>query len=255
MTDKYPGFSQDLYEAWFPYPEELSEWWYKLTGSEQKVLDFILRHTLGFQKTSDTISYRQFIKGVRNCDNGCGVRSTKTLSNAIKGLINKGYITKTGERTSGKPIKYCLVYKTEEKEDKGLSKIKRGSLKSKKVRSLETKDTINNNSINNSQYIYTGKDKKITKNLPSKYSSINEITEADLQEIAEKYQVPLSFIKSKYDDMILWIEEKPNDKRIKGRNWKMTLMNWVKRDALKIRKEASGHVRPTIDARGLSKRV
>ncbi len=246
MIDKYPGFSQDPYEAWFPYPKELSEWWYKLTGSEQKVLDFILRHTLGFQKTSDTISYHQFIKGVRNCDNGCGIRSTRTLSNAIKGLINKGYITKIGERTSGKPTKYCLVYKTEEKEDKGLSKIKSRSVKSKEVRSLETKDTIINNTIEDYQYIYTEKDKKITKNFPSKYSSINEITEKDLVEIAEKYHVSLGFVKLKLETLKNYCEAKGR----RYKNYKSALRNFVLTDMQRqVERRQGDPTKRGIDAR------
>ena len=149
MKDKYPGFSEDSFEGWWAYPNELGLWWSKMTGSEQKVLDYILRHTIGFQKSEDAISYKQFINGVRNCDNGCGIKSTRTLSKAFKGLVHKGFITKTGGRLIGKPIKYCLNYK---KSEKALSKVNSRSLKNKEVSSLDTKDTINSNTINNSQY-------------------------------------------------------------------------------------------------------
>lgn len=150
MKDKFPGFSKNSFENnWWPYPNELGLWWSSLTGSEQKVLDYILRHTIGFQKSEDAISYKQFTHGVRNCDNGCGIRSSKTLSNAFKGLVNKGFVTKTGGRLTGKPVKYCLNYK---KGTKGLSKVNNSSLENKEVSSLDTKDTINSNTKNNSQY-------------------------------------------------------------------------------------------------------
>jgi hypothetical protein len=42
-------------------------------------------------------------------------------------------------------------------------------------------------------------------------------------------------VRSKFDDVCNWEDEKPG--RMKGRNWKLTLMNWVKRDAIKIRQE------------------
>jgi len=60
-------------------------------------------------------------------------------------------------------------------------------------------------------------------------------TEQQMEEIAEKYKVPLSFVLSKWEDVCNWEDEKPG--RMKGRNWRLTLMNWVKRDAIKIRQE------------------
>lgn len=71
----------------------------------------------------------------------------------------------------------------------------------------------------------------------NKYSEISEIKDTDLQEIAEHYQVPLSFVKSKLEDMNLWKEQQPGSSKTRGRNWKMTLYNWVKKDAISIRKE------------------
>lgn len=85
----------------------------------------------------------------------------------------------------------------------------------------------------------------------NKYLCVEDVTESDLQEIAKKYHVPLPFVRSKYDDMILWAGEKPNDKRLKGRNWRMTLMNWVKRDALKIIERRHNDPKSGIDARGV----
>lgn len=76
---------------------------------------------------------------------------------------------------------------------------------------------------------------------PISKSSINNkdymesITPEVISEIANKYLVPESFVKSKLEDIELWEGEKPG--RMKGRNWKLTLMNWVKRDSLKIKQE------------------
>ncbi len=67
------------------------------------------------------------------------------------------------------------------------------------------------------------------------FNNINTITPKIISEIAIKYQVPESFVKSKLEDVYLWEGEKPG--RMKGRNWKLTLMNWVKRDSLKIKTE------------------
>ena len=76
-----------------------------------------------------------------------------------------------------------------------------------------------------------------------------DITLEDLEQIAQRYQVPLSFVKSKQEDMELWAGEK--DGRARGRNWKLTLMNWVKKDALSLRKEANANTKRGIDARNL----
>ncbi|MFA6982279.1 MAG: helix-turn-helix domain-containing protein [Patescibacteria group bacterium] len=67
--------------------------------------------------------------------------------------------------------------------------------------------------------------------------SIEDVNEDDFQEIATKYQIPVSFVRSKYDDMVLWAGERPGNSKTKGRNWKLTLMRWVKTDAIKIKSQ------------------
>jgi hypothetical protein len=240
MKDKFPGFSQDPFENWWPYPKELGQWWFKLTGSEQKVLDYILRHTLGFQKTSDAISYRQFIHGVRNCDKGCGIKSTATLSKAFDGLIEKGFIFTIGERTTGQPIQYYLTYKTEGKEGEGLQKLKSRSAKDKEVRSSETKDTIDPNSIEYIQYIYNNKN--------NSYSSIENITEEDITEISERYSVSIGFVKLQLEKLHNWCEAKGKSYK----DYKKALMNWVLLDMQRAseNKRLYGH-KGGIDARGI----
>jgi hypothetical protein len=56
-----------------------------------------------------------------------------------------------------------------------------------------------------------------------------------LQDVANKNQVPLSFVRSKYEDMVLWHEQDPaKNKKI---DWKATLRAWVKKDSLKIKQD------------------
>jgi len=55
----------------------------------------------------------------------------------------------------------------------------------------------------------------------------------DFKEIAEKYGVPKSFVLSKWDDLENYCASTGK----KYKNYKATLMNWVKRDALKIKRE------------------
>lgn len=71
-----------------------------------------------------------------------------------------------------------------------------------------------------------------------------EITEDEILEIAMKYNVPVSFVRSKQDDVNNWVSEKPA--RARGRDLRKTLVVWVKKDALSIRKEAHGKSKITV---------
>lgn len=76
-----------------------------------------------------------------------------------------------------------------------------------------------------------------------------EIDEVTLQEIADHYKVPIAFVQSKLEDMILWKEQQPNNSKLRGRNWEMTLRNWVKRDAIQILQKQKGDPnRRVVDA-------
>jgi len=70
----------------------------------------------------------------------------------------------------------------------------------------------------------------------SMHTSLKNIKEIDLQEIADKYQVPISFVLSKLDDMKNWMEAKGKTYK----NYKAALSNWVKKDALQIKQEHHG---------------
>ena len=52
--------------------------------------------------------------------------------------------------------------------------------------------------------------------------------------------------------MIIWAESKPNNPKLKGRNWRMTLIGFVKRDAIKrIDRNMGDPSKRGIDARNL----
>ena len=87
---------------------------------------------------------------------------------------------------------------------------------------------------------------KVLVPLKGKYSDITSLGEAEFQDSAQRYQVSLAFVMSKYDDMVNWHESTGKVRK----NWLATLWNFVKRDAIQIRKEASEHVsKRGIDAR------
>ena len=60
--------------------------------------------------------------------------------------------------------------------------------------------------------------------------------EEEMQKIAEDYQVPLSFVLSKWDDLENWCAAGGK----KYKDYLAALRNWVKKDAINIKKEAYG---------------
>ncbi len=82
----------------------------------------------------------------------------------------------------------------------------------------------------------------------AKGGSLKDISEDDLQQIASAYKVPLSFVKSKYEDLQNYCGAKGKTYR----NYLLALKDWVKRDSLKIIKEANyANTKRAIDATGI----
>lgn len=70
-----------------------------LTASELRVMLYIYRHTLGYRKLSDTISYSQFLDGIttrdgHRLDHGAGI-SRRSLVAALAGLEQKKLIARS----------------------------------------------------------------------------------------------------------------------------------------------------------------
>jgi hypothetical protein len=92
---KFPGFRR--YYAFngsggfFMYPILLQEYWQSMTGSEQKCMDFILRQTIGWGKSSDAISWSQFEFGVGEANKGTGL-SKSQVRRAVAKLEEMGFI-------------------------------------------------------------------------------------------------------------------------------------------------------------------
>lgn len=89
---QFPGFPKNIKGKFFRYPIILENYWCTLEGSEQKVLDYILRQTYGWNKKSDKISLSQFAKGNGKNTKGAGISETQAVA-ALKALEEKGYIT------------------------------------------------------------------------------------------------------------------------------------------------------------------
>lgn len=134
---KFPGFPPEPSMNFWSYPKALNGFWHTLNGSEQKVLDYILRHTWGFNKVADEISLTQLETGIKGFDKGTGL-SRPTIVEAIKGLVKKGFIKKRGGR---KANCYELVKDFNYPSKESLS-----------IASKETLHTIDKVTINNKQY-------------------------------------------------------------------------------------------------------
>lgn len=118
---KFPGFPEKPEENYWQYPRVCNGWWHLLSGSEQKVLDYILRHTWGYGKTSDRISLTQFIQGIFNkttgewVDKGTGIKNRDVIIKAIGKLEKLGFIKTI--RREGKTTEFALVKKEEKKSE------------------------------------------------------------------------------------------------------------------------------------------
>jgi hypothetical protein len=72
--------------------------------------------------------------------------------------------------------------------------------------------------------------KIVLKMYESDYSSLDKITDQDLQEIAELYHVDLKFVTEKFEDLILYCGSKNKTYS----NYKQALAKWVKDDSRKL---------------------
>jgi phage replication O-like protein O len=119
----YNGYSSPNYT---PVPDELfDEQLPDLSGSELKVLLYIIRRTFGFKKDSDNISLNQLLHGITTkegevLDRGTGL-TKKTLLEAIKSLVEKNLIITERRRSKEKgdePTTYRLNVIGEPRENK-----------------------------------------------------------------------------------------------------------------------------------------
>jgi len=205
----------------------------KLTSYQTRMLLYIFRKTYGYNKKEDWISVSQIAEAT-------GIRQTH-ISRAKKELLLRKMITLNGikiafQKDSSLWIDMPVqVYKkTSPIQDNNIPiqvhkkniplQVSNVPIKDRNIPVQVLDIPPQGNTINNIQ-------KTITKdNLQKKYSSIKNIDLSVIQEIAEKYGVPVAFVQSKLDDMVNWMAAKGKTYK----NYKAALMNWVKSDALKI---------------------
>lgn len=202
-----------------------------LSANEWRILWVVLRKTWAWHKKEDKISLTQFqhMSGL----------SRPSVRKAIAKLVAKGLLVAVGGT-------FIHVYSFNKHYSQWTS--------SGRATSSHMGHRVV--AVGGTKLVAVGSPTKETKETITKENRYRELTnlqEKDFEEIAEKYHVPIAFVKSKFDDMEIWAGSMPDNKKIKGRNWRLTLMGFVKKDALQIRKEASTHEsKRGIDARNIT---
>ena len=159
---QFPGFPEKPIENYWQYPKIVNGFWHQLTGAEQKVLDYILRHTWGYNKNSDTISRQQFQYGIKKrdgewLDKGTGL-TQPSISRALRGLVDKGFILRSGRRGKKLISEYTLrLIKNEQPPSKEMSN--HPPKKMSNPCTINT-DTINTNTIPENANAFSDKDRK-----------------------------------------------------------------------------------------------
>ena len=196
----------------------------RISGEARQILDTIIRKTYGWNKKEDIISLSQFCLAT-------GLSKSRVCHSLLK-LAQMGLIAKKG---NGMSITYRFNkdFDTWKALPKKESVAKKGnSYCQKRKKSLpiightkDNKDIITKDTIQK-----TGLTQR------------KDITESVLIEIAQKYGKGnphfLAFVQNEWNAVCMWEDEKPG--RMRGRNWKMTLLNFIRRDAEKLRKEEYG---------------
>ena len=185
-----------------------------MSSYESQILWCLFIKTYGFNKKEDWISNSQFVEAT-------GIYKSH-VSRTIKKLVERKIVTQTGNKIAFQKDSrlWCELPKQVTVTQTGNPVTHSGQ----KVTQMGQKLPKQADTIYNIQ-------KTLTKDtLQKKYASLKDIDNSVIEEISIKYKVPVSFVKSKLDDMINWMESKGK----KYRNYKAALSYWVKTDALKI---------------------
>lgn len=222
LENGYTRIANELYEATMQY---------SLNGYELRVLHAIIRKTYGFGKKNDYIAFSQITELTK-------IKKTH-VSRTVAALLSYNIVTKLGNNLGiNKNISQWQVTKLGNKK-KALNVLPK--MVSELPKLVKPVTELGNEKL--PKMALQKKKETITKETYTKeralYSKIEDLKEEDFQHISEKYQVPLAFVKSKLDDMQNWHDENP--KKNNKANWKATLMNWVKRDAIKIRSSSANN--------------
>ena len=216
---------------------------FPFTAREFKVIFFVIRKTWGWHKTEDHISYTQ-VADACSITRRNAIYTVNSLVSKQALVITKGYINTIKFNTDYE--KWVVPEITPLVSEQALPSV--GT--STRVVSEQALKLVPNPTPTKERNIIL--QNKLIQKKEKKIFSPPNLEDSDFLFIAEKYQVPIAFVKSKYDDMLLWIESRPDNPKLKGRDWNKTLMKFVKDDAVKIFEKQKGDpTRRVVDARSL----
>ena len=159
----------------------------------------------------------------------------ESVSRCIRGLIRKGLIGVDYEiKAGGGKIRF--IRSNIQSQLEGLNQPVKSDLTEMTSRIYKE---IKENKVKEIKKKYIKKKDFSVHNPPN-------LTQSDFQEIAESYSLPISFVISKYDDMVNWFESNP--RKNQRTNWKATLRQFVKKDAISLRREQSAKTKITFIA-------
>src|SRR4051812_45250735 len=124
----------------------------RLSEAELRVLLYIVRRTFGFKKESDDISLKQLVEGIRTRDGrtldlGSGL-SKSAAARGVKGLVDKGVITTTRNRSAEKgdePTTYALRWRGDpvfSKETRGVPPREHGGVLQENTQETVVQETV-----------------------------------------------------------------------------------------------------------------
>ena len=178
----------------------------KISNYESRFLWCLFRKTYGFGKKQDYIALSQFAKL-------SGIESQHIARTKTK-LVSKNIITVSGGKIGFQKDVSKWVVPNEVVPIQVVPKQVRSSTQTGSQLvpiQVDTKETLTKETIQ------------------KKYTSLNNLTENEFDEISQKYNVPKPFVISKYDDLINYCGRTGK----KYKNYKLALMDFVKKDAMK----------------------
>jgi len=206
-------------DSWIKLFRKFREWeWYDDVNTKAVFLDFILNASYEDKKWKGfDIKKGQLVIGRKELSKRLGI-SEQSIRTSITRLKS------TNEITIKSTNKFSII-----------SVVNYEKYQYQNTQSTnEITNHLTNNQPATNQQLTTSKEVKEYKEIKKVYTPPN-LTDKDFIEIAEKYRTTLDFVKFQYDKMVTWAESNPTNPKLKGRNWRMTLMTFVRDDALKIK--------------------
>lgn len=154
----FQGFPKDIEYSHWQFPTLINGYVHSLTGSEFKVLWYILRHTFGWQKVTDNLSRSQISKGIKKrngeiVDSGTGL-SIRQVERCLKSLEEKGFILI--KREMGKVSEITLNITNQRQKFAGTSDKNIPSTSDKKSPTIDNTINNTNTSVSSKKPYYEG---------------------------------------------------------------------------------------------------